>query len=256
MHGRRRAPPARPPAPRLAALARKRVHAPTTPPRLHPLPTRAQEAAARPNPEPERENVVIVVNPSLRLGPDPGRQWPPPGGLPLPQPLTISGVTPGTTAMDLGAGLTARGAPLLASPILRVAPGAGRRHLALQFVTLAGLGVAREGASPAPGGDAAANASGAYDQARAFDELAAQAAAQNGAQERPRVRALLQAGQAAAAPPAAGEAPEAGCWTLLLWSLARDMSRRARAEVFVLHCAVLLLDLCTAGTDARSHPPC
>lgn len=152
-----------------------------------------QEGVASYLPALQQQLVLMLVEPVTPLGPQPAAGWPPPGGLLLADPATVSGVSQSATVLDLGAGPD--GGVGAASPLLRVPDAAGPRHLSIQLLTLSGLG-------RGPATDGAVNGSGAA----------------AGPVQGPQLHRRLLEAQTAGS-----DGPPPWCWTLLLWALARRL---------------------------------
>jgi hypothetical protein len=180
-----------------------------------------------------------MVEPLASLAPQPVLGWPPPGGTPVRAPVTIAGVSQRGTVLDMGAPSGAAAAPLL----FQLPAGAGNDFLTLQLITMSGLGH-----GPLSGGDSGANASngtlahpGSGGTAHYYSWQALSETADAGGPHRGGGNdgggagggggvGVGGGGAAAAAAAAAGSYPEAGCWALLLWGVARNLSAPANSS--------------------------
>lgn len=197
--------------------------------------------------------MIMLVEPFFKMMPPPGA---PPGGLPLPATVVISGLVTVMTVVDLG-----RSSAQQAAPLLQLPANASSGHLTLTYITLTGPGrgplnattaaaaaahsntppatnMTVQGSGHSSGGSSSDNlrsakhsgSHGSIIDSRAMRRLRAYDPVAGGGDQ--------QLAQGAQAPP---PLPQAGCWTLILWAVHREMSRCVRAQghtphLLVLHC--------------------
>lgn len=177
------------------------------PPRARPCPS-LQDALRNVSAPAGRQVVLLLVNTTVDLSPQPALQWPPPGGVRVPVPLIISGVSAASTTLALGAGAPGvalagpRPDPSAAPVLLQLPANASDGHLQIQLASLAHLGT-----GPLRGG-------GNSSAPAAAGQRASQAAASSS-------RRRLQAAE----PASAAMLPEPGCWNMLLWSVRRAVDK-------------------------------